>query len=162
MAPHLGSVAARPPSELDFAATRSVVPPLRGRSKVGFSLGLACLLAISASSVCQGQDDPLNKVHVPPPAPATTPAPTTSAQPATVEGPEALKARAGERIRVDVNLVLVPLTVTDPLNRLVTGLDKDNFSLFENNYPQTMCKITPLGIKAFEEYVKALQTYLPK
>ncbi len=31
---------------------------------------------------------------------------------------------------------------------------------FKDNYPQTICKITPLGIKAFEEYVKNLQTYL--
>jgi DNA-binding transcriptional ArsR family regulator len=31
---------------------------------------------------------------------------------------------------------------------------------FSNNYPQTMCKITPKGIDAFEQYVKALQTYM--
>lgn len=31
---------------------------------------------------------------------------------------------------------------------------------FKENYPQTMCKITPDGIAAFEQYVKALQTYL--
>lgn len=31
---------------------------------------------------------------------------------------------------------------------------------FSNNYPQTICKITPEGIKAFEQYVKALQDYL--
>lgn len=31
---------------------------------------------------------------------------------------------------------------------------------FKDNYPQTICKITPKGIKAFEEYVKSLQTYL--
>jgi Ca-activated chloride channel homolog len=30
-------------------------------------------------------------------------------------------------IKVDVDLVLVPVTVTDPMNRLVTGLEKDNF-----------------------------------
>lgn len=33
---------------------------------------------------------------------------------------------------------------------------------FKNNYPQTMCKITPQGIRAFEDYVKSLQTYLGK
>ncbi|HKB44091.1 MAG TPA: transcriptional regulator [Chitinophagaceae bacterium] len=33
---------------------------------------------------------------------------------------------------------------------------------FKDNYPQTICKITRLGIKAFEEYVKSLQTYLDK
>ena len=31
---------------------------------------------------------------------------------------------------------------------------------FKDNYPQTICKITPTGIKAFEEYVKNLQVYL--
>ena len=35
---------------------------------------------------------------------------------------------------------------------------------FKNNYPLTICRITPKGIHAFEEYVKALQSYmtLPK
>ena len=36
-------------------------------------------------------------------------------------------------LRVDVDLVLVPVTVTDQFNRLVTGLDKDNFMLAEAN-----------------------------
>ncbi len=31
---------------------------------------------------------------------------------------------------------------------------------FVNNYPQTTCKITSVGIAAFEAYVKALQEYL--
>lgn len=31
---------------------------------------------------------------------------------------------------------------------------------FNNNYPQTICKISPKGIDAFETYVKALQTYM--
>jgi len=31
---------------------------------------------------------------------------------------------------------------------------------FSNNYPQTICKITPKGIDAFEVYVKALQSYM--
>jgi len=31
---------------------------------------------------------------------------------------------------------------------------------FNNNYPQTICKITKTGIDAFEIYVKALQTYM--
>ena len=31
---------------------------------------------------------------------------------------------------------------------------------FKDNYPQTICKITSIGIKAFEEYVKNLQVYI--
>jgi DNA-binding transcriptional ArsR family regulator len=33
---------------------------------------------------------------------------------------------------------------------------------FKDNYPQTICKITPKGITAFENYVTALQSYLLK
>lgn len=33
---------------------------------------------------------------------------------------------------------------------------------FKNNYPQTLCKITSKGISAFEEYVQALRSYMPK
>src|SRR5664279_3555827 len=39
-------------------------------------------------------------------------------------------------IRKDVDLVLVPVTVTDPMNRLVTGLEKDNFLLSDSGQPQ--------------------------
>jgi len=39
-------------------------------------------------------------------------------------------------IRKDVDLVLVPVTVTDPMNRLVTGLEKDNFSLTDSGQLQ--------------------------
>lgn len=31
---------------------------------------------------------------------------------------------------------------------------------FSNNYPQTLCRITPLGRKKFAEYVEALKDYL--
>ena len=34
-------------------------------------------------------------------------------------------------LKSKVDLVLVPVTVTDPMNRLVTGLDKENFQVFE-------------------------------
>jgi Ca-activated chloride channel family protein len=39
-------------------------------------------------------------------------------------------------LKVDVDLVLVPVTITDPMNRLVTGLDKENFALFEGKDQQ--------------------------
>jgi DNA-binding MarR family transcriptional regulator len=31
---------------------------------------------------------------------------------------------------------------------------------FKDNYPQTICKITPEGVKAFENYVNSIQSYL--
>jgi Ca-activated chloride channel homolog len=39
-------------------------------------------------------------------------------------------------MKVDVDLVLVPVTITDPMNRLVTGLEKENFQLYEGNAQQ--------------------------
>lgn len=36
----------------------------------------------------------------------------------------------------------------------------DVIKQFKDNYPQTICKITTTGIRAFEEYVKNLQSYL--
>lgn len=41
-------------------------------------------------------------------------------------------------LRVDLNLVLVPVTVCDPLNRPVTGLEKEHFRVFDNNVEQTV------------------------
>jgi DNA-binding transcriptional ArsR family regulator len=37
----------------------------------------------------------------------------------------------------------------------------DVIKQFKDNYPQTICKITQVGISAFAEYVKNLQSYLP-
>lgn len=36
----------------------------------------------------------------------------------------------------------------------------DVIKQFKDNYPQTICRITASGIKAFEQYVKNLQSYL--
>ena len=38
----------------------------------------------------------------------------------------------------------------------------DVIKQFKDNYPQTICRITPQGVKAFERYVKDLQAYLGK
>ncbi len=44
--------------------------------------------------------------------------------------------KAGGLLRIDVDVALVNVTVTDPYNRLVTGLDPDNFRIFEDNVEQ--------------------------
>jgi VWFA-related protein len=41
-------------------------------------------------------------------------------------------------LRADQNLVLVPVTVYDPLNRPVSGLEKENFRVLDNNVEQTI------------------------
>lgn len=53
-------------------------------------------------------------------------------------------------IRVDTTLVLIPVTVTDPSNRIVTGLDKDYFQLQEDNLDQNITHFasedTPISV----------------
>ncbi|MEO5681976.1 MAG: transcriptional regulator [Chitinophagaceae bacterium] len=45
------------------------------------------------------------------------------------------------------------------VNKLKEAGYIDVIKQFKDNYPQTVCKITPAGIAAFDEYVKNLQTY---
>ena len=47
----------------------------------------------------------------------------------------ALKSHS-KPLSVNVEMVLVPVTITDPMNRLVTGLDRENFNLFEGKEQQ--------------------------
>ena len=53
-------------------------------------------------------------------------------------------------IRSDVNLVLVPVTVLDPIARMVTGLEAENFQVLEDGVPQKIISFgsedSPLSI----------------
>jgi VWFA-related protein len=55
---------------------------------------------------------------------------------------EKAEARPHASIRVDSTLVLIPVTVTDPLNRFVTGLEKENFKLTEDKLPQEITQFS--------------------
>jgi len=46
--------------------------------------------------------------------------------------------RPQSNIRVDTDLVLVPVTVCDPLNRPVTGLEKEHFKIFDDRVEQAV------------------------
>ena len=41
-------------------------------------------------------------------------------------------------MKVDVNLVLAPVTITDHMDRLMTGFDKDNFQVFDGKEKQAI------------------------
>lgn len=70
--------------------------------------------------------------------------------------PRAKPAKSGEgntprsNIRVDTTLVQIPVTVTDPLNRFVTGLEAENFRVFEDKSEQKLVQFSnedaPLAI----------------
>ena len=100
---------------------------------------LICALFAVLFLQARAQDDQLNRVHVQPPTTSTTPSgEPNGAEAAPATGPSSLAIRPGSFIRMNVDMVLVPVTVTDPLNRLVTGLEKQDFKVFENNGEQSI------------------------
>src|SRR5215472_9504270 len=74
------------------------------------------------------------------------------------QGPVVPRTKAADRIepgpkaniRIDSTLVLIPVTVTDPMNRFVTGLEKENFKIFEDKKEQSISQFSsedaPLSI----------------
>jgi Ca-activated chloride channel family protein len=83
-----------------------------------------------------GTASPTNEdapVHVEP-RPVSKPESARPAIPMPSDIP-GIKTRTKPIIK-DVNLVLVPVTITDPMNRLVTGLEKDNFMVYEGDKTQ--------------------------
>lgn len=46
------------------------------------------------------------------------------------------------------------------INKLKEAGYIDVIKKFKGNYPQTLCRITKLGVKRFEEYIDVLQEYL--
>ena len=64
-----------------------------------------------------------------------TPRPKPAAPPPGAASDPSLKTHT-KPIQVEVDLVLVNVTITDPMNRLVTGLEKENFAVFEGKVAQ--------------------------
>jgi Ca-activated chloride channel family protein len=58
-----------------------------------------------------------------------------------VKKADAFAERRGN-IRIDTTLVQVNVTVTDPLNRFVTGLEKEHFRLFEDKVEQSIAQFS--------------------
>ena len=66
--------------------------------------------------------------------------PRVNIEPRAKPNPNAESATPAPRanIRIDTTVVQIPVTVTDQLNRFVTGLDKENFRIFEDKAEQTV------------------------
>jgi len=97
---------------------RSIHQTSRNRLKFSFLTFLLCLLALPCSQfLFLGQE---------------------------AENPEPPQASKGGQssIKVEVDLVLVNATVTDPSNRFVTGLEKDHFQLFEDKVEQKLTQFS--------------------
>ncbi|MGI4826867.1 MAG: VWA domain-containing protein [Janthinobacterium lividum] len=100
----------------------------------GHWLLLACFFLAGSNGRLSAQESPLDTVHTAAPTPATPkdPKPVLSGNEVTAKA----TTGRGSSILVNADLVLVPMTVTDPQNRLVTGLERNNFEVFDNNAHQ--------------------------
>ena len=86
-------------------------------------------------ALAHGQSE--DQVHVVPRAGRDTRASTVSDAAGPLDATLHSEARSG-RLRVDVNLVLVPVIVTDTFNRPVIGLSKDSFELLDDGEKQNI------------------------
>jgi Ca-activated chloride channel homolog len=122
------------------AAGRFVIQPVqssvRARKLLILLLGLGLLACwLSLPALAQGDD-----VHITPRdtpkagATGTAANASVTADPSGIADP-ALRTHT-KPLKKEVDLVLVPVTITDPMNRLVTGLEKENFLLTDNGQPQ--------------------------
>jgi VWFA-related protein len=103
----------------------------RARFYVPGALVLAAVLAFGASDKEKNQaplpakDNPRIEPRVKPPQDAAE-----------------AQERREPSIRVETQLVLINVTVTDPMNRFVTGLEKEHFQLFEDKKPQEVSQFS--------------------
>jgi Ca-activated chloride channel homolog len=74
--------------------------------------------------------------------------------------------KPGESLRIDVGLALVNVTVTDPYNRLVSGLEPDNFRIFEDNVEQEVVNFSsedvPISIGVILDHSGSMTNKLGK
>jgi Ca-activated chloride channel homolog len=111
---------------------------------------VAAILLLLTAAYAAAQDE---NVHIQPRETPKTPANTAdtanpagnanivgnanaAAPEAPADVPAGMSLKSSKSIRKNVDLVLVPVTVTDDWNRIVTGLEKDNFELLEGNQLQ--------------------------
>jgi Ca-activated chloride channel homolog len=139
--------AAVPASRDDGGAVKREGPGFRVRAFQVAVLSLCVggfLLCVSPSFAQSSGDSEENKAEVKPPL---TPAPVTpdkaertplkvSAKDDVRHDTPGLTIKPGKVLHTDVDVALVNVTVTDPYNRLVTGLEPDNFRVFEDNSEQ--------------------------
>jgi Ca-activated chloride channel family protein len=117
-----------------------------------------CLCLAAALPLLRAQESSTSTNPVPPPAPSKL-ADVSHNTPAVTIHP-------GKVIRSDVDLALVNVTVTDPFNRLVTGLEQDNFRVFEDNVEQEVVTFSsedvPISIGVIFDFSGSMSNKIDK
>jgi Ca-activated chloride channel family protein len=104
-----------------------------------FAVLFAFLLAVPFAWAQIGEEA---DVHIIPRTRTDPPKPASTVDPA-------LKTYTKPIVK-DVDVVLVPVTITDPMDRLVTGLEKQHFEIFEAGHKQEIrhfsCEDAPISL----------------
>ena len=132
MARHLtsGQGASSPGGVLNLPAVHRDVSHLRPELRLLAAVAGVLLVVLFSVPGLKAQTGTVDDVHVVPriKSPAEPKKPLVNPSLDTHTRP----------FRARVDLVLVPVTITDPMNRLVTGLEKENFQVFENKERQAI------------------------
>jgi Ca-activated chloride channel family protein len=110
-------------------AVKRAVCETRVLKSLAIARSIAWLILLIPPAALWAQDTPKDLI------PASTSSAPSKPSALTRDTP-AVKIVPGKIIHTDVDLALVNVTVTDPYNRLVTGLEPDNFRVFEDNIEQ--------------------------
>jgi len=95
-------------------------------------VSLIALLSLAATHAQQTSNNGSNQTTATPPS--NQPQEQKQAAGSTPQSPQ--KQQGDDRIKLDTDLVSLTVTVTDPYNRLVTGLEQKNFEVFEDKVKQ--------------------------
>lgn len=103
----------------------------------GAVLFLACLWASSGSTLFAQENQPPPDTTQQPEVKPPDRVVTTAIKPDDVRrDSRGQLLKPNQLLKMDVDMALVNVTVTDPYNRLVTGLEMENFRVFEDNVEQ--------------------------
>lgn len=127
---------------------------------------LACALFFALPAFALAQEQPPAAVPAPPPSSGTASAATAKLASDVTRDTPAVRIQPGKTIRSDVDLALVNVTVTDPYNRLVTGLEQDNFRVFEDNVEQEIVSFSsedvPISIGVIFDFSGSMSNKIDK
>ena len=102
-------------------------------------IGLAFAVTIPLVVTLGYQQDSTPRAPVNPTQPIVSITPR--AKPPAADPNESITDRRSD-IRVDTTLVLIPVAVTDPMSRFVTGLDRENFKVYEDKIEQQISQFS--------------------
>ena len=118
----------------------------------------ACLCVAANLTLLRAQEPSTSNNPVPPPA--------RSKLTDLSHNTPAIPIHPGKVIRTDVDLALVNVTVTDPFNRLVTGLEQDNFRVYEDNVEQEIVTFSsedvPISIGVIFDFSGSMSNKIDK